>query len=98
MEMEIGDDHSGIPETIQAQFVSDTGEDAGPPLELPASVNVTQLGRICNAILEKVCTYNLFNQKYINNCNLNDYFLGRSINLHFLHKRERSYTFIRKVN
>lgn len=42
------------PETIQARFVSDTGEEAGPPLELPAAVTVSQLGRICNAILQNV--------------------------------------------
>lgn len=44
-----------IPETIQARFVSDTGEEAGPPLDLPTSVNLSQLGRICNAILQNVC-------------------------------------------
>ena len=44
-----------IPETIQARFVSDTGEEAGPPLDLPTSVNISQLGRICNAILQNVC-------------------------------------------
>lgn len=43
-----------IPETIQAKFVSDTGEDAGPPLELPSIVNVSQLTKICNAILQNV--------------------------------------------
>lgn len=44
-----------VPETIQARFVSDTGEEAGPPLDLPTSVNISQLGRICNAILQNVC-------------------------------------------
>lgn len=43
-----------IPETIQARFVSDDGEEAGPPLDLPTSVNISQLGRICNAILQNV--------------------------------------------
>lgn len=56
MDMEIHDDGFDNPQTIQARFVSDTGEEAGPPLELPTSVNVSQLGRICNEILEKVCS------------------------------------------
>lgn len=43
-----------IPETVQARFVSETGEEAGPPLDLPTSVNTSQLGRICNAILQNV--------------------------------------------
>lgn len=42
------------PETIQARFVSDDGEEAGPPLALPVVLNVSQLGRICNAILQNV--------------------------------------------
>lgn len=45
-----------IPETIQARFVSDTGEEAGPPLELPSIVTVSQLTKICNAILQNVST------------------------------------------
>lgn len=50
-----------VPETIQARFVSDAGEEAGPPLDLPTSVNISQLGRICNAILQNVSisTYQL---------------------------------------
>lgn len=43
-----------IPETVQARFISDTGEEAGPPLDLPTSVNISQLGKICNAILQNV--------------------------------------------
>lgn len=43
-----------IPETVQARFISDIGEEAGPPLELPTIVTVSQLGRICNAILQNV--------------------------------------------
>lgn len=43
-----------IPETVQARFVSDTGEEAGPPLDLPTSVNISQLGKICNAIQQNV--------------------------------------------
>lgn len=45
-----------VPETIQARFISDSGEEAGPPLDLPTSVNLLQLSRICNAILQNVRT------------------------------------------
>ncbi|XP_067639136.1 protein Notchless [Eurosta solidaginis] len=38
--------------TVQARFVSDTGEEAGPPIDLPVSVTVEQLGLICNALLK----------------------------------------------
>lgn len=54
MDFKKNDTGYDVPETIQARFVSDTGEEAGPPLELPTSLNISQLGRICNAILEKV--------------------------------------------
>lgn len=40
--------------TIQARFVSDSGEEAGPPIDLPISVDVQQLELICNAILKNV--------------------------------------------
>lgn len=40
--------------TIQARFVSDTGEEAGPPLDLPIDVDVQQLELICNALLKNV--------------------------------------------
>lgn len=49
-----GETDNRIPETVQARFVSDDGEEAGPPLELPTIVTVSQLGRICNAILQNV--------------------------------------------
>lgn len=49
-------DNLSKPETVQARFISDTGEEAGPPLELPTAVTVSQLGRICNAILQNVST------------------------------------------
>lgn len=52
--MEVDSNEPIVPETIQARFVSDSGEEAGPPLDLPTSVNVSQLGRICNAILQNV--------------------------------------------
>jgi NLE (NUC135) domain len=40
--------------TIQARFVSDTGEEAGPPIDLPIQVDLTQLELICNALLKNV--------------------------------------------
>lgn len=40
--------------TIQARFVSDTGEEAGPPLDLPIDVDKQQLELICNALLKNV--------------------------------------------
>lgn len=40
--------------TIQARFVSDSGEEAGPPIDLPVTVDVQQLELICNAILKNV--------------------------------------------
>ena len=40
--------------TIQARLVSETGEEAGPPLDLPINVDVTQLELICNALLKNV--------------------------------------------
>lgn len=52
--VKLDEDDVQKPETIQARFVSDTGEEAGPPLELPTAVTVSQLGRICNAILQNV--------------------------------------------
>jgi NLE (NUC135) domain len=40
--------------TIQARFISDSGEEAGPPLDLPIDVDVKQLELICNALLKNV--------------------------------------------
>lgn len=57
MDSKLNDTGCDVPESIQARFVSDTGEEAGPPLELPTSLNISQLGRICNAILEKVMKF-----------------------------------------
>lgn len=57
MDLKVNNTGFDVPETIQARFVSDTGEEAGPPLELPISLNISQLGRICNAILEKVIKF-----------------------------------------
>uniref|UniRef100_A0A182SXX5 NLE domain-containing protein n=1 Tax=Anopheles maculatus TaxID=74869 RepID=A0A182SXX5_9DIPT len=38
--------------TVQARFVSDVGEEAGPPLALPVNVTKEQLELICNALLK----------------------------------------------
>lgn len=43
--------------TIQARFVSDTGEEAGPPIDLPIQVDVQQLELICNALLKNVSKF-----------------------------------------
>lgn len=41
--------------TIQARFISDTGEEAGQPVDLPVGVTKIQLTLICNALLQNVC-------------------------------------------
>lgn len=46
--------------TIQAKFISDAGEEAGPPLDLPIDVTIEQLDLIINAVLKNVST-NFFN-------------------------------------
>lgn len=43
--------------TIQVRFVSDQGEEAGPPLDLPVTVDVRKLELIVNALLKKVRIY-----------------------------------------
>lgn len=50
--------------TIQARFVSDTGEEAGPPIDLPINIDVQQLELICNALLKNVSStvVSLFNR------------------------------------
>lgn len=40
------------PHTVQARLISDTGEEAGPPIDLPSGITVEQLGLICNALLK----------------------------------------------
>lgn len=42
------------PHTVQARLVSETGEEAGPPIDLPVGVTIAQLGLICNALLQNV--------------------------------------------
>lgn len=45
-------DNMDGPQTVQAHLISDTGEEAGPPIDLPANVTTEQLGLICNALLK----------------------------------------------
>lgn len=56
MEIEEGDIKTY---TIQARFVSDAGEEAGPPIDLPTNVDILQLELICNALLKNV-SFNCF--------------------------------------
>jgi hypothetical protein len=68
--MEIMDTDEIQTHTIQARFVSDSGEEAGPPIDLPVNVDVQQLELICNAILKNVSfyceTFSLLNDKPVN--------------------------------
>lgn len=48
-----------IPHTVQARLVSEQGEEAGPPIDLPVGVTVAQLGLICNALLQNVSSHKL---------------------------------------
>lgn len=43
--------------TIQARFISDTGEEAGQPVDLPVGVTKIQLTLICNALLQNVSRF-----------------------------------------
>lgn len=45
-----------LPNTVQARFKSDTGEETGSPLDLPLNVTKDQLQLICNALLHEVPT------------------------------------------
>ncbi len=46
--------------TLQAKFVSDTGEEAGPPLDLPIGMTTEQLQLILNALLKNVSCHFIF--------------------------------------
>lgn len=48
--------------TIQVRFVSDQGEEAGPPIDLPVTVDVKQLELIVNALLKKVRNCKMLSQ------------------------------------
>lgn len=48
------DTNEVLTHTLQARFVSDTGEEAGPPMDLPIGITVQQLDLICNALLMNV--------------------------------------------
>lgn len=48
------DTNEVLTHTLQARFVSDTGEEAGPPMDLPIGITVQQLDLICNALLKNV--------------------------------------------
>lgn len=47
-----GEEDFGQTHTFQARFVSDAGEEAGPPLDLPINVTKQQLELILNALLK----------------------------------------------
>jgi ribosome assembly protein 4 len=51
-EMEIQDGEETNTHTIQAKFVSDTGVEAGPPINVPIEITTEQLELICNALLK----------------------------------------------
>lgn len=52
--------------TIQARLVSDTGVEAGPPLDLPIDIDTKQLELICNALLKNVCKLNVYFEMLLN--------------------------------
>ncbi|KAI8034952.1 hypothetical protein M5D96_012299 [Drosophila gunungcola] len=52
MQVEADSEQQATPHTIQARLISDTGEEAGPPIDLPAGITTQQLGLICNALLK----------------------------------------------
>lgn len=63
------------PHTVQARLVSEQGEEAGPPIDLPVGVTVAQLGLICNALLQNV--YKQFLNRLLFKSNLISYFFSR---------------------
>ncbi|XP_055632126.1 protein Notchless [Toxorhynchites rutilus septentrionalis] len=50
--MEVDEETAPQTHSIQARFVSDVGEEAGPPLDLPINVTKEQLELILNALLK----------------------------------------------
>lgn len=63
--METNDVSEPNTHTIQARFVSDTGEEAGAPLDLPISIDTNQLELICNALLQNVSVKKLLTFKHL---------------------------------
>lgn len=85
------------PHTVQARLVSEQGEEAGPPIDLPVGVTVAQLGLICNALLQNV--YKQFLNRLLFKSNLISYFFltaphpahsGRTNTISVLCQRTRS--------
>lgn len=68
-------DNGNMPHTIQARLVSERGEEAGPPIDLPVGVTVAQLGLICNALLQNVLKY-----IFPKNTKLNKFFISGRTN------------------
>ena len=44
---------------ILCQFKDEDGKEAGSPLDLPITISKTQLGQLCNALLDKVSSLNI---------------------------------------
>lgn len=45
--------------TIQARFVSENGEEVGPPIDLPIEISTQQLELILNALLKNVSFFTI---------------------------------------
>lgn len=58
-QMDVDETAARQPQTVQARLVSETGEEAGPPIDLPAGVTAAQLGLICNALLQNVREFHI---------------------------------------
>lgn len=52
--------------TIQARFVSDAGEEVGPPIDLPIEIDKEQLELICNALLKNVSKSRILERHFYN--------------------------------
>lgn len=46
------DEKDEVPQTVQARFISEIGEEVGVPMHVPSDVTAEQLGLILNAVLE----------------------------------------------